>query len=66
MLRKPGRAFIAVWASLLLAAPASATVTYTFTSDDGDFIFTSPSFFEGGNIPGPGGVVVSHSGTSTV
>jgi hypothetical protein len=59
MLRK--RAFIAAWASLL-AAPASATVTYTFTSDDGDFTFTSPSFFEGGNIPGPGGVVVSHSG----
>ena len=62
MLRKRGRAFIAVSASLLLAAPASATVTYTFTSDDGDFTFTSPSFFEGGDIPGPGGTVVSHSG----
>ena len=62
MLRKWSRAVIAVWTSLLLAAPASATVTYAFTSDYGDFVFTSPSFFEGGNIPGLGGTVVSHSG----
>jgi hypothetical protein len=62
MLRKRARTSIAAWASLLLAAPASATVTYTFTSDEGDFTFTSPSFFESGNIPGPGGAVVSHSG----
>ncbi len=61
MLRTWGRAFIAVWAGLLLTAPASATVTYTFTSDDGDFTFTSPSFFEGGNIPGAGGKVLSVS-----
>ena len=62
MLGKRGRAFLAVWASILLTAPASAAVTYTFTSDDGDFTFTSPAFFEGGNIPGPGGAVLSHSG----
>ena len=62
MLRKWSRAVIAVWTCLLLAAPASATVTYAFTSDYGDFVFTSPSFFEGGNIPGLGGVVISHSG----
>jgi PEP-CTERM motif-containing protein len=61
MLRTLGRAFIAVWASLLLAAPASATVEYAFTSDHGAFTFTSPSFFEGGNIPGPGGEVLSLS-----
>jgi hypothetical protein len=56
-----GAAFGA-WAGLLLAGPASATVTYAFTSNFGDFVFTSPSFFEGGNIPGLGGVVISHSG----
>jgi hypothetical protein len=61
MLRKRG-ACLVLCASLLLAAPASATVTYTFTSDDGDFAFTSPSFFEGGSIPGPAGKVLSHSG----
>ncbi len=61
MLRTWGRALVALCASLLLAAPASATVTYTFTSDDGDFVFTSPSFFEGGNIPGPDGKVLSIS-----
>jgi hypothetical protein len=62
MLRKRGWAFLVLCASLLLAVSASATVTYTFTSDDGDFAFTSPSFFEGGSIPGPGGMVISHSG----
>jgi hypothetical protein len=62
MLGKRCWASLAIGASLLLAAPASATVTYTFTSDEGDFVFTSPSFFEGGNIPGPGGKVLSHSG----
>jgi hypothetical protein len=62
MFRKWGPAFIAVWASIGFAAPASAAVTYTFTSDQGDFTFISPSFFDGGNIPGPGGLVVSHSG----
>ena len=62
MLRKRGPACLGLCASLLLAAPASATVTYTFTSDEGDFVFTSPSFFEGGKIPGPGGTVISHSG----
>jgi hypothetical protein len=62
MLRKWGRTALVLSASLLLAAPASAAVTYTFTSDDGDFAFTSPSFFEGGSIPGPGGMVISHSG----
>jgi len=62
MLRNSVLAFIALCASLLLAAPASATVTYTFTSDEGDFVFTSPSFFEDNNIPGVGGKVLSHSG----
>jgi hypothetical protein len=46
----------------VFAAPASAAVTYTFTSDQGDFSFISPSFFDDGKIPGPGGLVVSHSG----
>ena len=62
MLRKWARHFIAVWASVLFAAPALAAVTYTFTSDQGDFTFISPSFFDGGKIPGPGGLIVSHSG----
>ena len=62
MLRKWVRDFIAVWASVLFAAPTLAAVTYTFTSDPGDFTFISPSFFDGGEIPGPGGLVVSHSG----
>jgi hypothetical protein len=62
MLGKRGQAFIAVWASILFATPALAAVTYTFTSDQGDFTFISPAFFDGGNIPGPGGQVVSHSG----
>src|SRR5271154_6214207 len=62
MLRKRGRNFIAVWASILFVAPAAAAVTYAFTSDQGDFTFISPSFFDDGKIPGPGGLVVSHSG----
>jgi hypothetical protein len=62
MLSKWARHFIAVWARVLFAAPALAAVTYTFTSDQGDFTFISPSFFDGGTIPGPGGLVVSHSG----
>jgi hypothetical protein len=62
MLKKWVRHFIAVWASVLFAGPALAAVTYTFTSDQGDFTFISPSFFDGGKIPGPGGLVVSHSG----
>jgi hypothetical protein len=62
MLSKRGWGFIAAWASLLFAAPSWAAVTYTFTSDQGDFTFIAPSFFDGGNIPGPGGLVVSHSG----
>jgi hypothetical protein len=62
MLRMWGWVFIAVWASLLFAAPATAAVTYTFTSDQGDFTFISPSFFDDGKIPGSGGQVVSHSG----
>jgi hypothetical protein len=65
MLRKWVRDFIAVWASVLFAAPALAAVTYTFTSDPGDFTFISPSFFDGGEIPGPGGLVVSTRVTST-
>jgi hypothetical protein len=44
-----------------LATSASATIEYAFTSDYGAFTFTSPSFFERGNIPGPGGTVLSHS-----
>ena len=62
MFRKWGPSFIAVWASVLFAAPTLAAVTSTFTSDPGDFTFISPSFFDGGKIPGPGGLVVSHSG----
>jgi hypothetical protein len=62
MLSRWVRHFIAVWASVLFAAPALAAVMYTFTSDQGDFTFISPSFFDGGKIPGPGGLVVSHSG----
>ena len=62
MLKNRGWGFISVWASLLFAAPASAAVTYAFTSDQGDFTFISPSFFDDGKIPGPGGLVVSHSG----
>jgi hypothetical protein len=61
MLRKRSRVFVALWVSLLLAAPASATIQYVFTSDDGSFTFNSPTFFEGGDIPGPGGKVLSHS-----
>jgi MYXO-CTERM domain-containing protein len=62
MLKKWARDLIAVWASILFAGPALAAVRYTFTSDQGDFTFISPSFFDGGKIPGPGGLVVSHSG----
>jgi amino acid transporter len=62
MLSKHRWGFISVWTYLLFAAPASAAVTYAFTSDQGDFTFISPSFFDNGNIPGHGGVVVSHSG----
>ncbi len=62
MIRKRGLGFIAVWASILFAVPASAAVTYTFTSDQGDFTFINPSFFDEGSAPGPGGTVVSHSG----
>jgi hypothetical protein len=50
----------ALCASILFAAPASAAVTYTFTSGQGDFTYISPTFFDGGNIPD--GSLESHSG----
>jgi hypothetical protein len=61
MLRMWGLAFLAVWASPVLAAPASPAIQYVFTSDFGAFTFTSPGFFGGGNIPGLGGKVDSIS-----
>lgn len=56
--RLPG--LIALCACLLFAAPAPAAVTYTFTSEQGDFTFISPTFFDGGNVPD--GSLGSHSG----
>ena len=47
-------------ASILFAAPAPAAVTYKFTSEQGDFTFISPTFFDGGNVPD--GSLQSHSG----
>jgi MYXO-CTERM domain-containing protein len=41
----------ALCASLLLAVPAAAAVTYTFTSGEGDFIYVSPTFVDEGGIP---------------
>ncbi len=48
-----------LWASLLAAVPAAADVSYVFTSDEGNFSFNSPSFFEGGSLPDS--VLASHS-----
>jgi hypothetical protein len=64
MLRKRRLDFIALWASVLCAsvlsaAPAEAAVSYVFTSDEGNFSFNSPSFFEGGTLPDS--VLASHS-----
>jgi hypothetical protein len=35
-------------------------VTYTFTSEQGDFTYITPTFFDGGNVPD--GELASHSG----
>jgi hypothetical protein len=55
MLRKRRLDLIALCASVLCAnvlsaAPAAADVRYTFTSNQGSFIYDSLSFFEGGSL----------------
>ncbi|HEX9168979.1 MAG TPA: PEP-CTERM sorting domain-containing protein [Roseiarcus sp.] len=39
-----------LYASIPLAAPARADIRYTFTSNQGSFIYDSISFFDGGNL----------------
>jgi hypothetical protein len=51
---------VTLCASILFAAPAPAAVTYTFTSEQGDFTYVSPTFLDGGNLPAA--LLESHSG----
>ena len=59
MVKKQWLGLGALCASLLFAAPAPAAVTYTFTSGEGDFIYVSPTFVDGGDVPT--GLLQSHS-----
>jgi MYXO-CTERM domain-containing protein len=60
MVKKRWLGLGALWASILFAAPAPAAVTYTFTSGEGDFIYVSPTFVDGGDVPAA--LLESHSG----
>jgi MYXO-CTERM domain-containing protein len=60
MVKKRWLGLSALCASILFAAPAPAAVTYTFTSGEGDFIYMSPTFVDGGDVPAA--LLESHSG----
>jgi PEP-CTERM motif len=65
MLRKRRLDFIAPWASVLCASvlsavSASADIRYVFKSDQGSFIYDSPSFITPGNLPAS--LLAEHSG----
>ncbi len=60
MLKNRRLGLMTLCASILFAAPAPAAVTYTFTSEQGDFTYVSPTFFDGGNVPDS--ELESHSG----